>query len=187
MALFGPHNAELSQLNNQIKSENGKISGYQYTLGVLLLKKLDEGMVFDDDIMQQYEGVLAARQSVENCNAEITRIQQLIAEEEAQKAAEKERRQAEAANQRAARAAEFAAKANGLFGRGNAAAAPVGKVCPGCGNVVGSDMLFCNKCGTKLPEEAPAPAPAAVTFCPSCGNPIQEGMLFCNKCGNKLG
>lgn len=186
MAFFGPHNAELSQLNNQIKSENGKISGYQYTLGVLLLKKLDEGMVFDEEIMQQYEGVKAARASIENCNTEIQRIQDLIAEEEAQKAAEKERKQAEAANQRAARAAEFAAKANGLFGRGTSGAAPAGKVCPGCGNVVSEDMLFCNKCGTKLPETAPAPAPAA-TFCPSCGNPIQEGMLFCNKCGAKIG
>ena len=185
MAFFGPHNAELSQLNNQIKSENGKISGYQYTLGVLLLKKLDEGMVFDEDIMQQYEGVKASRASIESCNTKIAEIQQLIADEEAQKAAEKERRQQEAANQRAARAAEFAAKTNGLFGR-TSGPAPAGKVCPGCGNVVGNDMLFCNKCGTKLPEAAPAPAPAA-TFCPGCGNPVAEGMMFCNKCGTKLG
>ena len=83
MAFFGPHNAEINQVNAQIKAENGKISGYQYTLGVMLLKKLDEGMVFDDEIMQQYEAVKASRTAIENANAELARIQQLIADEEA--------------------------------------------------------------------------------------------------------
>ena len=118
MAFFGPHNAEINQVNAQIKAENGKISGYQYTLGVMLLKKLDEGMVFDDEIMQQYEAVKASRTAIENANAELARIQQLIAEEEAARQAEKERKQAEAATLRAARAAELAAKANSFFGKG---------------------------------------------------------------------
>ena len=95
MAFFGPHNAEINQVNAQIKAENGKISGYQYTLGVLLLKKLDEGMTFDDEIMQQYEAVKASRTAIENANAELARIQQLIADEEAARQAEKERKQAE--------------------------------------------------------------------------------------------
>ena len=146
MAFFGPHNAEINQVNAQIKAENGKISGYQYTLGVMLLKKLDEGMVFDDEIMQQYEAVKASRTAIENANAELARIQQLIAD------------------------AELAAKANSFFGKGgkkcpscgNAVTddmafcnkcgtkLPVQKTCPNCGNIVSDDMAFCNKCGTKL-------------------------------------
>lgn len=183
MAFFGPHNAEINQYNNLIKNENGKISGYQYTLGVTLLRKLDEGMTFDDEIMEQYAAIKASREAIEGYNNKLAEIQQLIAEEEAAKAAEKERRAAEAATLRAARAAELAAKAGGLFGRNNGAAAG-GATCPGCGNVVTPGMLFCNKCGTKLPE---APAPAAGKTCPNCGNAVDDGMAFCNKCGTKLG
>ena len=182
MAFFGPHNAEINQVNTQIKNENGKISGYQYTLGVTLLKKLDEGMEFDEEIMGIYEQVKASRAAIENCNAELVRINQLIADEEAARQAEKERRAAEAATLRAARAAELAAKAGGLFGKNNSAPAG-GAACPGCGNIVSPGMLFCNKCGTKLPE---APAPAAGKTCPNCGNAVDEGMAFCNKCGTKL-
>lgn len=170
MAFFGPHNAEINQVNAQIKAENGKISGYQYTLGVMLLKKLDEGMVFDDEIMQQYEAVKASRTAIENANAELARIQQLIADEEAARQAEKERKQAEAATLRAARAAELAAKANSFFGKG-------GKKCPSCGNAVTADMAFCNKCGAKLPVQK---------TCPNCGNVVTDDMAFCNKCGTKL-
>ena len=182
MSIFGgPHSAEINQLNAQIKTENGKISGYQYTLGTLLLKKLEEGYVMDDPvIMEQYAMVKASRESIAGCTEKLQELQKLIAEEEAQKAAEKERKQAEAATLRAARAAELAAKTNALFNRKQTAAA--GAVCPSCGNAVAPGMLFCNKCGTKLAE--PAPAPAAV--CPECGNPLSEGMLFCNKCGHKL-
>ena len=171
MAFFGPHNAEINQVNAQIKAENGKISGYQYTLGVMLLKKLDEGMVFDDEIMQQYEAVKASRTAIENANAELARIQQLIADEEAARQAEKERKQAEAATLRAARAAELAAKANSFFGKGG------GKKCPSCGNAVTAEMAFCNKCGAKLPVQK---------TCPNCGNVVTDDMAFCNKCGTKL-
>ena len=185
MAFFGPHNAEINQVNAQIKAEGGKISGYQYTLGVTLLRKLDEGMEFDEEIMGIYEQVKASRAAIEAGNAELARIQQLIADEEAAKQAERERKQAEAATIRAARAAETAAKLGGLFGRNQAAA---GKVCPSCGNSVSADMMFCNKCGTKLPEAAPAPAaPAGGKVCPNCGNTVSDDMMFCNKCGTKLG
>ncbi|MBO7632125.1 MAG: zinc ribbon domain-containing protein [Lachnospiraceae bacterium] len=180
MAFFGPHNAEINQVNAQIKSENGKISGYQYTLGLTLLRKLDEGMVFDDEIMGIYASVQESRAAIEAGNAELARIQQVIADEEAARQAEKERKQAEAATLRAARAAELAAKANSFFGKSQAG----GKVCPNCGNSVSADMMFCNKCGTKL--EAPAPAPAG-KVCPNCGNPVADDMMFCNKCGTKLG
>lgn len=180
MAFFGPHNAEINQVNAQIKNENGKISGYQYTLGVTLLKKLDEGAVFDDEIMAIYASIKESRTTIENCNTKLAEIQQQIAEEEAAKQAEKERRAAEAATLRAARAAELAAKAGGLFGRNNSAPAG-GAACPNCGNAVAPGMAFCNKCGTKLPE-----APAGKT-CPNCGNAVDEGMAFCNKCGTKLG
>lgn len=182
MAFFGPHNAEINQINAQIKNENGKISGYQYTLGVMVLRKLDEGMVLDDEIMELYGNIKASREAIEGYNTKLAEIQQLIAEEEAAKQAEKERRAAEAATLRAARAAELAAKAGGLFGRNSAPAG--GASCPNCGNVVAAGMLFCNKCGTKLPE---APAPVAGKVCPNCGNSVEEGMAFCNKCGTKLG
>ncbi|MBO4399738.1 MAG: zinc ribbon domain-containing protein [Lachnospiraceae bacterium] len=182
MAFFGPHNAEINQINSQIKMENGKLSGYQYTLGVMLLKRLDEGATFDDEIMEQYAQVQASRTAIETYNQQLATIQQQIAEEEAARQAEKERKAAEAAVLREARRAELAAKANSLLGRGSAPAS--GATCPGCGNVVAPGMLFCNKCGTKLPE---APAPAAGKTCPNCGNAVNDGMAFCNKCGTKLG
>ena len=186
MAFFGPHNAEINQVNAQIKAENGKISGYQYTLGVTLLRKLDEGVEFDEEIMGIYEQIKASRAAIEAGNAELARIQQVIADEEAAKQAEKERKAAEAATLRAARAAELAAKANSFFGKSSA---PAGKVCPNCGNPVGADMMFCNKCGTKLEAPAPSPAPEAPAgkVCPNCGNPVADDMMFCNKCGTKLG
>ena len=65
MAFFGPHNAEINQINAQIKNENGKISGYQYTLGVMVLRKLDEGMVLDDEIMELYGNIKASREAIE--------------------------------------------------------------------------------------------------------------------------
>ncbi len=149
MALFGPYNAEINQLNTQIKLESGKISGYQYTLGVLLLRKLDEGMTFDDEIMEQYAAILETRANITACNTQLEEIQRKIAEEEAQRAAERERKQAEAAQLRAARAAEAQAKVNALLGR-NGSQAPAAGFCPNCGNPLASGMLFCNKCGTKL-------------------------------------
>ncbi len=39
------------------------------------------------------------------------------------------------------------------------APAPVSRRCPNCGYLLGGDMLFCPRCGTRFAEPAPAPAP----------------------------
>ena len=63
--------------------------------------------------------------------------------------------------------------------------------CPNCGADVSAHALFCNACGTKMPQEAESapeePAPAAEgRTCPNCHAPVKEGNLFCNQCGTKL-
>ena len=57
-----------------------------------------------------------------------------------------------------------------------------GWVCEnGHNNPAGSK--FCNECGAKKPEEAPA---TKTGKCPKCGFENPEGSKFCNECGEKL-
>lgn len=62
------------------------------------------------------------------------------------------------------------------------------KVCPQCGKTLTDDTVFCEGCGTKLPENAPA-APVqteAAPVCPQCGAVIEAGTAFCTACGAKI-
>jgi len=63
-------------------------------------------------------------------------------------------------------------------------------VCPNCGNTPGENAVFCDRCGTRLPQpEAtpPPPAPAAAgAICPACGAGNVPGEAFCDFCGSPL-
>ncbi len=64
------------------------------------------------------------------------------------------------------------------------------KICPHCDAQLDDDLLFCIKCGTKLPIEVASANPNDSEFqpmlCPSCNITFQNGSLFCNMCGTKL-
>ena len=51
----------------------------------------------------------------------------------------------------------------------------VGNNCPNCGETIGSEMLFCSKCGTKVRKE-----------CPNCKYVNNHKSVYCEKCGTKL-
>ena len=64
--------------------------------------------------------------------------------------------------------------------------------CPNCGNTTGEGAIFCDQCGTRLPqpeaavpEAAPAPAGGSVV-CPACGAGNVPGEAFCDFCGTPL-
>ena len=65
-------------------------------------------------------------------------------------------------------------------------------VCPNCGNQTGEGAVFCDQCGTRLPQpeavaSEAAPAPAAVSvICPACGAGNVPGEAFCDFCGSPL-
>ena len=65
-------------------------------------------------------------------------------------------------------------------------------ICPNCGNQTGEGAVFCDQCGTRLPQpEAATPAPAPVpaggaVICPSCGAGNVPGEAFCDFCGSPL-
>lgn len=65
-------------------------------------------------------------------------------------------------------------------------------ICPNCGNQTGEGALFCDQCGTKIPQpetaaSEPAPAPAGGSvICPACGAGNVPGEAFCDYCGSPL-
>jgi uncharacterized OB-fold protein len=65
-------------------------------------------------------------------------------------------------------------------------------ICPNCGNKTGEGAVFCDQCGTRLPqpetavpEAAAAPAGGSV-ICPACGAGNVPGEAFCDFCGSPL-
>ena len=82
-------------------------------------------------------------------------------------------------------------------------------VCPNCGSQQPDEAAFCDECGAKLGEIAPAQTPppyggraapaqtpprfggagggAVTTTCPVCGAPVTPGEVFCDNCGAALG
>jgi predicted amidophosphoribosyltransferase len=65
-------------------------------------------------------------------------------------------------------------------------------ICPNCGNQTGEGAIFCDQCGTKIPQPeaaAPEPAPAPAggsVICPACGAGNVPGEAFCDYCGSPL-
>lgn len=65
------------------------------------------------------------------------------------------------------------------------------KVCPQCGTQMEDDAVFCDNCGTKLPEAGVTPSPASSPVagdltCPQCGASIVPGEAYCENCGAAL-
>ncbi len=64
--------------------------------------------------------------------------------------------------------------------------------CPNCGSTTGEGAIFCDQCGTRLPqpgEAAPQPpaGPAGGSMiCPACGAGNVPGEAFCDFCGSPL-
>jgi len=65
-------------------------------------------------------------------------------------------------------------------------------ICPNCGNQTSEGAIFCDRCGTRLPQpEAVAAQPAPVVaggsvICPACGAGNVPGEAFCDFCGSPL-
>lgn len=80
------------------------------------------------------------------------------------------------------------------------------KLCPSCGNQAADNAIFCDQCGSRLPEAVPvvestavesmavepeveAPTggiPEGIVLCPSCGAENVPGEVFCDICGEPL-
>jgi hypothetical protein len=58
-------------------------------------------------------------------------------------------------------------------------------VCPTCGRQRPDGVTFCDECGTRLNEDAPASA--GVLACPKCGAQLESGGNFCDMCGAPVG
>ena len=61
------------------------------------------------------------------------------------------------------------------------------ETCPGCGAEIKEKALFCQSCGTKLPEpqEEQEPPAADQRLCVGCGSMLADGVRFCGVCGAK--
>ena len=65
------------------------------------------------------------------------------------------------------------------------------KSCPKCAAEMRDELVFCTKCGTKLPSlessafEEPVSQQDEV-YCAQCDETYTDGSLFCRKCGSKL-
>lgn len=65
--------------------------------------------------------------------------------------------------------------------------------CKSCGEYVSKDSKYCDKCGAKIEQPAPAPTPEPeiveaeeVRVCRNCGAELVEAARFCDKCGARL-
>jgi predicted amidophosphoribosyltransferase len=65
-------------------------------------------------------------------------------------------------------------------------------ICPNCGNQAGEGAMFCDRCGTRLPQPEAAPVEMAPVvaggsvICPACGAGNVPGEAFCDFCGSPL-
>ncbi|MGC9335944.1 MAG: zinc-ribbon domain-containing protein [Anaerolineae bacterium] len=65
-------------------------------------------------------------------------------------------------------------------------------ICPNCGNKTSEGAIFCDQCGTRLPQpetaipEADAAPAGGSVICPACGAGNVPGEAFCDYCGSPL-
>ncbi len=60
------------------------------------------------------------------------------------------------------------------------------KYCPNCNKELEDGVLFCDACGTQVPEEVAAPV-AETVFCENCGQETDASAPFCQNCGAAIG
>jgi predicted RNA-binding Zn-ribbon protein involved in translation (DUF1610 family) len=64
------------------------------------------------------------------------------------------------------------------------------RLCSGCGEEIGVEVVYCPKCGAKQEPvnkpEGEEPPRDQVPVCPSCGTEITQDAAFCPSCGAKL-
>lgn len=62
------------------------------------------------------------------------------------------------------------------------------EVCPSCGGAyLPAEMLFCSKCGGKLPEKSAVESiPTDQPVCPNCNAALVPDSVFCASCGHKI-
>ena len=59
--------------------------------------------------------------------------------------------------------------------------------CMNCGTAyIAGEMLFCSKCGSKLPEAPQGDVPQEKIYCANCGAGNDADSIFCAGCGSKL-
>ena len=59
------------------------------------------------------------------------------------------------------------------------------KVCRECGAEVPLQSVFCNLCGSKIPEPEPL-CDGDKVYCNNCASPMKIGQVFCSFCGARL-
>ena len=140
---------ETGKLSLKINGEESKILEFTIDIGELMVDKLDNGLIFDDDeIKALYSSILAARETIAGYQAEIE----------------------------ANRPVEVVA---------DPGKAP--DVCAKCGAPLAPDAKFCDQCGTRVEEPAPAEAPVEEpAVCTECGAELKEDAKFCNQCGTPV-
>lgn len=74
----------------------------------------------------------------------------------------------------------FAAAFVGVFAGMSKPAQRARYACPKCGAPYAAGVLFCSKCGSKLPD------PATIGVCQHCGARNEPGSRFCAGCGQPL-
>jgi len=146
---------ENGKLGLKINGEEKKITEYTLHIGELMVDKLDNGEVFDDEIAALYSSILASREVVAAARAEI----------------EVNKQENETLRQQAAEvlSPEPACPQCG------AAVAEDAKFCPQCGAKIeppaqeqapAAEPAACPACGTKLAEDD--------KFCKECGTPVES-------------
>jgi len=152
---------ETTKLNSKITAEKAAADQELIKVGKFYYDLFASGGEIAPEVIEFCQAAKAHYDAADAAQAE---IEQIKAENEAEKAAA------------AAPATDIPAASND------------GITCSGCGTVNPEGTKFCQNCGTKL--EIPAPAPEAPTpaenTCPNCGAVNEEGTKFCRECGTKL-
>ncbi|MBO5460580.1 MAG: zinc-ribbon domain-containing protein [Ruminococcus sp.] len=56
--------------------------------------------------------------------------------------------------------------------------------CTNCNAEIPMNSMFCNNCGARVAQ--PAPAVHTGPVCPNCQAPVETGQLFCTNCGTRI-